>query len=107
MYKSITKQTILPPVIFVQPNRTVHEGDVGTQFLCSTPLDTTNYQWMVNGLPLDSLNLTNVEENRDRTRLIFREVPLEDNGTTVQCTALLRTGITSTSNTGILLVQGT
>ena len=63
---------------------------------------------MVNGEPLDSLNLTNVEVTPGPGQnLVFQGVPLEYNVTTVQCIALLSNGNTQTSsNNGTLLVQG-
>ena len=90
----------------MKPVIAVYEGIRGDHFLCDAPFDSTNYQWMVNGSLLDSLNLTNAEVTHEGVGLLFQEVPLEFNGTTVQCSVILRNGDTQTSNTGTLLVQG-
>ena len=63
---------------------------------------------MVNGSSLNSFNSSNVQFSLlfEDSALGFLEVPLEYNGTSVQCTVLLLTGTQASSNIGTLLVQG-
>ena len=94
----------------VEPGESfVHEGVLGARFTCAgAPFGSTNYTWIINGVPFDSLTLTDVSEVIfGGQSLEFRDVPPEYNGTIVQCTVLLRTNSTQTSsNNGTLLVQG-
>ena len=75
-----------------------------------TGVDVVGVQWLVNGSPLEDLNLMNVltdfsEINRVGS-LVIDPITLEYNATTIQCIATFSSGNTSHSNTATLLVQG-
>ena len=60
---------------------------------------------MIDDTQFESLNLTDVTLIGDRA-LLFTNISLEYNGTTVQCTLTTRTGVRQSSTVGTLLVQG-
>ncbi len=70
----------------------------------------TSVQWLINGTRLEDLSLTNVETefshlSRQGT-LVFNNISVENNNTSVQCRATLSNGETVNSNNSTLLVQG-
>ena len=83
---------------------TVHVGDA-TEFRCHGPVGSTNRQYMINSTRYESLNLTDVTLDGDRI-LLFSNIRLSYNGTTVQCTVTAPNGEQQSSTVGTLLVQG-
>lgn len=68
-------------------------------------------QWLMNGTELEELNLTDVIVEFDNMRttgnLLFTDLPLAFNGTTIQCRVTLSSGSEAVSgNMFILLIQG-
>ena len=84
----------------------VFEGGEETFFTCSSTLRIT-VDWLVNGTLLEQPYPTGVTNETARTggNLIFNNVPLDYNGTTVQCIANISGNVRRT-NIGTLLVQG-
>ncbi len=70
----------------------------------------TSVQWLINGTRLEDLSLTNVRtdfsEITEQGSLVFNNVPVEYNGTYIQCRVTLSNGETENSNNSTLLVQG-
>ena len=94
--------TITVPL--VPEKNPVYEGGLA-EFACNGLAGSTNRQWLINGTQFESLNVAGVTIlDRNRT-LEFTNIPLEYNGTTVQCTLDL-TGVQQSSTVGTLLVQG-
>ena len=80
---------------------------------CSSPspdVHVVGVQWLVNGSPLEDLNLMNVltdfNEITTAGSLVIDPITLEYNITTIQCIVTFNSGTTSHSNTATLLVQG-
>ena len=85
----------------------VFEGGVEGFTCVSTP--GTTVEWLVNGTLLKEPYPSGVRSElagRVGGSLIFENVPLEYDGTIVQCKATINGFITNTNN-GTLLVQGT
>ena len=61
---------------------------------------------MINGTQFESLNLTDVTLSVNGRILLFTNTPLRYNGTAVQCTLIVQTGVQWSSTVGTLLVQG-
>ena len=71
--------------------------------------DIVNVQWLVNGTLDDGLNMNVVSDFSPITHLghlLFREVLMEYNGTTIQCRANSSSGSITYSNIITMLVQG-
>lgn len=64
----------------------------------STSEHITSTKWIVNSRPLNV--------SSDSPELTFRDLSLEDNGTTIRCTATFADGRTSTSDRVPLILQG-
>ena len=77
-------------------------------FTCSGG-DTVSVQWQLNGTLDDGLNMNMVSEFGQISRvgnLLIRDVPMEYNGTTIQCRANSSSGSITYSNIITMLVQG-
>ena len=83
----------------------VHVGGLA-EFTCVGPSGSTNRRWMINGTQFESLNLINVTIMFGGRSLLFTNIPLRYNGTTVQCTFTAPNGVSLSSTVGTLLVQG-
>ena len=83
----------------------VFEGD-SEAFTCSSALGTT-VEWLVNGTLLEEPYPMGVTSETIVTggNLIFNNIPLVYNGTTLQCIATTNNNVRRT-NIGTLLVQG-
>ena len=78
-------------------------------FTCNVGDIYDTVQWLVNGTLDDGLNMNIVSEFSQITRvgnLLFRYVPMEYNGTTIQCRANSSSGDITHSIIITLLVQG-
>ena len=78
-------------------------------FTCFNGLDTVSVQWLLNGTRLDGLNMNVVSTFDSISRvgtLLFRDVLMEYNGTTIQCRANSSSGSITYSNIITMLVQG-
>ena len=99
--------------MFVIPEEYVSRPGGRAFFTCQTSgVSVVDVQWLVNGTELDSLNLTNVRATletagtRKRWRLLFTQIPVEYNTTTVNCIAMtMNENLTATQNS-TLLIQG-
>ena len=85
------------------PPRPVAVGD-GADYVCSQNGDI---QWIINNMPLEDLNLTNVQTTsfKGREFLLFDDLSVNFNETTVQC-KVNNSGTIIYSNIIKLLVQG-
>ena len=92
-------------VALIPEENAVHVGS-DVNFQCFIPSIFTNWQWMINGTMFESLNLMDVMEVSEGALLKFLDIPLEYNGTTVQCTLTGPNGQSLSSTVGTLLVQG-
>ena len=71
-------------------------------------------QWLVNGTELDRLNLTNVKPMLETSpdggskigRLVFTQLPIEYNTTTVKCIIITMNEILTATQNSTLLIQG-
>lgn len=88
--------------------RSVPGGDA--VFRCASSGQTTvRIQWLINGTPLESLNLMNVTEEFTSIGdgvgiLYFTNLPEDYNMTRIQCEATLSSGSTSLSINGVILL---
>ena len=82
----------------------VHEGST-LEFTCSGS-QLTNRQWIIDGSPFDGSNPANVEVLANGLVLEWQDIPLEANGTTLQCSAIVGNLGTTLSDPVTLLVQG-
>ena len=83
-------------------------GARGT-FHCSDGRDIVSVQWLLNGTLDDGLNMNVVSEFSQISlisNLLIRDVPMEYNGTTIQCRANSSSGDIIYSNNITMLVQG-
>ncbi len=66
------------------------------------------FQWLVNGTRLEDLNQTEGirTENNIFGHLHFTNIPVEYNGTTIQCIIDFASGESTPSNHAMLLIQG-
>ena len=78
-------------------------------FTCFNGRDIVSVQWLVNGTLDDGLNMNMMSEFGQISRvgnLLIHDVPMEYNGTTIQCRANSSSGSITYSNIITLLVQG-
>ena len=88
------------------PLRPVAVGD-GADYVCTQNNLNGDIQWIINNMPLEDLNLPNVQTTSltGRGFLLFNDLSVNFNKTTVQCKAN-NSGTTIYSNINELLVQG-
>ena len=95
--------------IIDQPERVIVSGE-DTTFTCYTAIfgPIEQFQWLVNETRLEDLNKTEgIEaENNFIGHLHFTNIPVEYNGTTIQCIIYLTSGESVHSNHAMLFVQG-
>ena len=82
----------------------VHEGGMQS-FTCSASL-ATDFQWIIDGSPFDGSNPANVQVLANGVVLMWQNIPLEANGTTLQCSAVVDNLGTTLSDPVTLLVLG-
>ena len=78
-------------------------------FICSYGEDIVSVQWLLNGTLDDGLNMNVVSDFSQISRvgnLLIHDVPMEYNGTTIQCRANSSSGSITYSNIITMLVQG-
>ncbi len=69
--------------------------------------DIQQFQWLVNGTQLESTEgIRATVQSNIIGILSFNNIPVEYNGTTIQCIVTLTSGETISSNNAALLVQG-
>lgn len=90
----------------------VHHFGLSATFTCSSfdNIGITGVQWFLNGTQLDELNVMNIStyffDDFYVAFLIFEDVTLQYNSTTVQCELRSTSGTTSLTPIRTLLVQG-
>ena len=101
-------------VVSVNPEEYVSTPGGNALFTCSTPgVSPVDVQWLVNGTELGSLNLMNVTSRletsasgRKRGSLVFTQIPVEYNTTTVKCIAMTMNENLTAAQNSTLLIQG-
>ena len=97
----------------MNPDKYVSTPGGRAVFTCLAPgVSVVDVQWLVNGTELERLNLTNVTPILEtagtikRRRLVFTQIPVEYNTTTVNCIAMtMNENLTAIQNS-TLLIQG-
>ena len=80
--------------------------------LIAPGVSVVDVQWLVNGTELDSLNLANVTSifetagTRKRGSLLFAQIPVEYNTTTVKCIVMTMNENLTAAQNSTLLIQG-
>ncbi len=80
-----------------------------TAFTCRVTGTVQHIQWLVNGTRLEDINQRDGIEDAVTFgigHLSFSNIPVEYNGTTIQCIVTLTSGEIIRSNNATLLVQG-
>ena len=100
-------------VVSVIPDEYVSTPGGNAFFFCQTSgVSVVDVQWLVNGTELDSLNLTNVTSTletagtRKQGSLVFTQIPVEYNTTTVNCIAMTMNENLTAAQNSTLLIQG-
>ena len=78
-------------------------------FTCQTGDDIMSVQWLLNGTLDDGLNMNVVFDFSQTSHvgsLLIRDVPMEYNGTTIQCRANSSSGSITYSNITTMIIQG-